>query len=156
MKAWRHKEYHHVYYRETSYKKLHDGMFEAVYESFYPDFGKLIYRGASKDAIREQIESTFEYIELPTPKSRLFTVEPIAIHLNCPLCKNRMTFIPNHFARHEHYMHKCVYCNYEYEMPYVHDGQIVWTSDPEDVRKAIDSCDLDKLKEVVNTKPELT
>lgn len=158
MKAWRHKEYHHVYFNEVSYKQLQDGTFEAVYESFYPTFTKLAlrYNGVSENDIKEQVESVLEYVELPKPKNRAFTVKPIAVHLNCPLCNIRMEYKPDHCARHEYYMHKCKYCGYEYEMPYVHDGQVVWAEAPEIVCNAINNYDLEELKSIVNTKLELT
>lgn len=156
MKAWRHKEYHHVFFRETNYKKLSDGRFEAVYSPFNPDIHKLTFIGESQDDILKQVNAMFEYVDIPKPRGYAYVLKPIVIHLTCPLCNNGMEYKPDHCARHEHYMHKCRHCGYEYEMPYVHEEQVVWADAPETVLNAINNYDLEELKSIVNTKQELT
>ena len=48
------------------------------------------------------------------------------------------------------------FCGYEYEMPYVHEEQVVWADSPETALNAIDNYDFEELKSIVTTKQELT
>lgn len=156
MTVWRNIIHKSMYYKETRYTTKPDGSFEVEYKPFDTRANNLVFWGETEESIEKQVNAVLERIELPRPLGFANIVHPISITLDCPLCSHRMDYISNKLKTNDiYYMHKCTHCCYEYEMPYVYTGLVVWARDDRTVFDAMRSFNLEKLKMIVNTKPEI-
>lgn len=155
MKVYIDKRARNFYFYKL-YENQENGRIKVKFRCCNPGIDELTFYGINKEDIQKQIDNMFDYVNVPTmPKGKTVPVKAMKVKLSCPLCESNLKYRSDYFSLSDYYHHKCENCIYECDVPHIHNDQVVWVETENDVYNALTNKDIDKLKAIAETKPEL-